>query len=198
MGALAATARAVVRPRRFLRCGGVSLAPCVCAAVVAIACGSGGSRGNSVTAEDSGVNTNGSSGGAGSDDDSGLAGSADSSGAVTGKPDGQVGPDAAGHYYASPTGTGSACSSTTPCSITQAQTAVRSAAGSASTDLAVELADGVYALATPLVFTAADSAANGHTVSWQAAANAHPVLSGGKPITGWTVSDAVKNIWKAP
>jgi hypothetical protein len=167
---------------------------------MAIACGSGGSRGNSVTAgsaEDSGVNADGNSGGAGSGNDSGPAGPADSSGPAGGNPDGQAGADAARHYYASPTGTGSACSSTAPCSITQAQVTVRSAAGAPSTDLVVELADGVYPLAAPLVFTASDSGSNGHTVTWQAATNAHPVLSGGKPITGWTVSDAGKTIWKA-
>src|SRR5690242_21344424 len=40
------------------------------------------------------------------------------------------------------------------------------------------------------VFTAADSGANGHTITWQAASGAHPVLSGGKSITGWAVSDS--------
>ena len=139
----------------------------------------------------------GSSGGTGSGNDSGQAGSTDSSGAAEGNPDSPAGAGAAGHYYVSPTGTGSSCSSAAPCSITQAQMAVRSAANAASTDLVVELADGVYPLSAPLVFTAADSAANGHTITWQAASNAQPVLSGGKPITGWTVSDSGKNIWKA-
>ena len=66
-----------------------------------------------------------------------------------------------------------------------------------NSDLVVELADGTYRLTAPLVFTAADSGTNGHTITWQAAAGAHPVLSGGKSITGWAVSDSSKNIWKA-
>jgi hypothetical protein len=65
------------------------------------------------------------------------------------------------------------------------------------TDIVVELADGVYPMAAPLTFTTADSGASGHTITWQAAAGAHPVLSGGKQITGWAVSDTAKNIWKA-
>ena len=101
------------------------------------------------------------------------------------------------HFYASPTGSGTECSSAAPCSITQAQTVVRSAAAAMQTDIIVELADGVYPLTATLTFTAADSGTNGHTITWQAATGAHPVLSGGKPITGWAVSDSGKNIWKA-
>jgi hypothetical protein len=66
-----------------------------------------------------------------------------------------------------------------------------------SEDLVVELADGVYRLEAPLVFGAADSGTSGHPVVWQAAAGAHPVLSGATRITGWTVADSRKNIWKA-
>ena len=104
---------------------------------------------------------------------------------------------AAGHYYVSPTGTGDACTVAAPCSIAQAQTVVRSAASGMQSDLVVELVDGTYRLTAPLIFTDADSGANGHTISWQAATGAHPVLSGGKQITGWAVSDSGKNIWKA-
>ena len=65
------------------------------------------------------------------------------------------------------------------------------------TDIVVELADGVYPLTATLTFDDADSGTNGHTITWQAASGAHPVLSGGKPISGWAVSDSGKNIWKA-
>lgn len=102
------------------------------------------------------------------------------------------------HYYVSPTGAGTTCSSAAPCSITQAQMSVQAAAPTMKSDLVVELVDGVYRLEAPLVFTAADSGANGHTILWQAAADAHPVISGAKKITGWTMSDAAKNIWTAP
>ncbi|HVT09648.1 MAG TPA: hypothetical protein VHO67_19440, partial [Polyangia bacterium] len=102
-----------------------------------------------------------------------------------------------GHFYVSPTGTGTACTSAAPCSLTQAKDAVRAAASAMTGDFVVELTDGVYRLAAPLSFTAADSGTNGHTITWQAATGAHPVLSGGVPVTGWTVSNAGKNIWKA-
>ena len=54
-----------------------------------------------------------------------------------------------------------------------------------SGDIVVQLADGVYRLSAPLRLTAADSGTNGHTVSWQAAPSAHPVISGARQVTGW-------------
>jgi hypothetical protein len=119
-----------------------------------------------------------------------------SAGGAAGRSAGGAG-GAAGPYYVSPNGTGAACSSAAPCSITQAQALVRAVATAMQADIAVNLADGIYRLATPLAFSAADSGANGHSIIWQAANGAHPVLSGGVPITGWTLSDSSKNIWKA-
>jgi hypothetical protein len=127
----------------------------------------------------------------------GTGGMTSSTGGGTGGLAGAGGTTSAGAFYVSPTGTGSTCTSDAPCSLTQAQTVVRAAATSTNIDLVVNLADGTYRLAAPLVFTAADSGKNGHTITWQAATGAHPVLSGGKSITGWTVSDSSKNIWKA-
>ncbi|WP_344056297.1 ricin-type beta-trefoil lectin domain protein, partial [Sphaerisporangium rubeum] len=99
--------------------------------------------------------------------------------------------------YAAPSGTGTACTSAQPCSLTSAQTAVRSLNGAMSGDIVVELADGVYRLSAPLRFTAADSGNNGYTVKWQAAAGARPVISGARAVTGWTQVDSGKNIWRA-
>lgn len=99
--------------------------------------------------------------------------------------------------YASPSGTGSACSSAQPCSLSAAQAAVRSQVASMSGDIIVQLADGVYRPAAPLKFTSADSGSGGHTVSWQAAPSAHPVITGAKAVTGWSLADSSKNIWKA-
>ena len=76
--------------------------------------------------------------------------------------------------YASPSGTGTACSSTQPCSLTAAQAAVRSSNDAMSDDIVVQLADGVYRLAAPLRLTADDSGSNGHAVVWQAAPSARP------------------------
>jgi hypothetical protein len=100
--------------------------------------------------------------------------------------------------YASPAGSGTACSATAPCSITQAQTSVRSMTSSMSGDIVVQLAGGTYRLTAPLVFNASDSGTNGHTVIWQAASGTTPVLSGGQQVTGWTLHDSGNNIWSAP
>src|SRR6185437_16586020 len=118
-------------------------------------------------------------------------------GSGTGGQSGAGGGTSNGTFYVSPSGTGSSCTSAAPCSITEGQTVVRSAASAMNGDLVVELADGTYRLTAPLVFTTADSGTNGHPITWQAAAGAHPVLSGGRSITGWAVSDSSKNIWKA-
>ncbi|MEU6430397.1 lectin [Microbispora sp. NPDC046973] len=99
--------------------------------------------------------------------------------------------------YASPSGSGTACSATQPCSLAGAQAAVRSQNASMSGDIVVQLADGQYRITSPLTFTAADSGNNGYTVIWQAAPGAHPVISGARQVTGWTVADSGRNIWKA-
>jgi hypothetical protein len=65
-------------------------------------------------------------------------------------------------------------------------------------DITVYLRGGTYRLAAPLSFGAADSGQHGHTVSYRAYPGETPVLSGGRPVTGWTLSDAAKNIWAAP
>ena len=100
--------------------------------------------------------------------------------------------------YASPTGSGTACSASAPCSLTQAQSSVRTMTANMSGDIVVQLAGGTYRLSAPLVFTAADSGTNGHTVTWQAAPGATPVLSGGQQVSGWTLHDSAANIWAAP
>ncbi|MFI0448894.1 ricin-type beta-trefoil lectin domain protein [Actinomadura sp. 6N118] len=99
--------------------------------------------------------------------------------------------------YASPSGSGSNCSAAQPCSLTAAQAAVRSLNGSMSGDIVVELADGVYRLSAPLRLTAADSGNNGYRVVWQAAPSARPVISGARAVTGWSLADSAKNIWRA-
>ncbi|WP_182909859.1 RICIN domain-containing protein [Microbispora sp. H13382] len=99
--------------------------------------------------------------------------------------------------YASPSGTGTACTSAQPCSLPAAQTAVRSQNSAMSGDIVVELADGVYRQTSPLRFTAADSGTNGYSVKWQAAQGARPVISGARAVTGWSLADSGKNIWRA-
>ncbi|MFC1431471.1 DUF1349 domain-containing protein [Streptacidiphilus sp. N1-3] len=97
--------------------------------------------------------------------------------------------------YASPGGSGSACTSAAPCSIQGAQTQVRSLDGSMTGDIDVQLAGGTYPLTSTWAFTGADSATNGHSITWQAAPGQTPVITGGSQLTGWTQSDSTKNIW---
>ncbi|UJW31170.1 right-handed parallel beta-helix repeat-containing protein [Saccharothrix sp. AJ9571] len=99
--------------------------------------------------------------------------------------------------HAAPSGTGIACTAADPCSLPAARAAVRSRVGSMSGDLVVELADGVYRLSEPLRLTAADSGNHGHRVVWRAAPSARPVFTGARAVTGWTLADAGKNIWRA-
>jgi hypothetical protein len=99
--------------------------------------------------------------------------------------------------FAAPTGTGSTCSAAQPCSLSGAQAAVRSLVSGMSGDIVVQLADGVYRLSAPLRLTAADSGTNGFTVRWQAAASARPTISGARTVTGWSLADSARNIWRA-
>ncbi|WP_207892191.1 right-handed parallel beta-helix repeat-containing protein [Streptacidiphilus pinicola] len=99
--------------------------------------------------------------------------------------------------YVSPTGSGTACSATAPCSLTQAKTSVEAVNGNMSGDIVVQLAGGTYRLTAPLSLGSADSGTNGHTVYWQAAPGQTPVISGGRQVTGWTLHDSTNNIYAA-
>ncbi|MFC1437176.1 discoidin domain-containing protein [Streptacidiphilus sp. N1-10] len=99
-------------------------------------------------------------------------------------------------YYVSPTGSGQACTTAAPCTLTTAQQLVRSATATAQGDIDVVLAGGTYRLASTLSFSAAagDGATSGHTVTYRAAAGATPVLSGGWQLTSWT--QGANGVWQ--
>lgn len=100
--------------------------------------------------------------------------------------------------YASPSGSGSACSSASPCALPAAQSAVRAQrAANSSADVTVLLADGTYRLSSTWTLGAADSGAAGHPVVWKAAPGAHPVVSGASQVTGWTQVGS-SGVWSAP
>jgi hypothetical protein len=94
-----------------------------------------------------------------------------------------------------PNGTGTACSASQPCSLGTAHARVPSA--NAAGDVTVVLTDGTYRLSEPLAFTAADGGRNGHAVEYRSAPGAHPIVSGGIAVTGWT-PDATTGAWSAP
>jgi hypothetical protein len=96
---------------------------------------------------------------------------------------------------ASPNGDGKRCDSKAPCTLSEAQH--RTQLVDAGADVEVVLADGTYRLSEPLTFTAADGGRNGHRVTYRNAAGAHPTISGGIPVVGWT-PDGATGIWSAP
>jgi hypothetical protein len=80
-------------------------------------------------------------------------------------------------------------------SLQRAQQAVRKV--NSDHDVNVELADGMYRLTVPLLFTVLDGGRNGHHVSWTAAQGAKPVISGANAVTGWKLFDKEKQIYVA-
>ncbi|WP_079063494.1 right-handed parallel beta-helix repeat-containing protein [Streptacidiphilus griseoplanus] len=106
--------------------------------------------------------------------------------ALLAAPQAAAGEPAPKTYHVAPQGEGQACNVTNPCSPTTARDKVRQAlAEGMDRDIEVRLADGTYPLDAPLTLGAADSGRDGHTVTWTAEPGAHPVLSGGRTITGW-------------
>ncbi len=80
-------------------------------------------------------------------------------------------------------------------SLTDAQAAVRRI--NQSNNVTVVLGDGIYTIRNPLKFSAEDGGQGAHTVSWQAAPGAHPVISGGMRVRGWKIYDQDRNIYVA-
>jgi hypothetical protein len=64
-------------------------------------------------------------------------------------------------------------------------------------DVVVRLDDGTYRLTRALTLRAADSGGNGHDIVFAGAPGAHPLISGGRHITGWTLFDRARGIYRA-
>lgn len=105
---------------------------------------------------------------------------------------------APGLIFAAPDGHGPDCSAQQPCSISRAKTVAAQLSAQGGSDVHVLLTGGTYQLPAPLTFTPADSGRNGHQVVWEAAPGAHPVLSGGVPISGWQQAGGNPQLWSAP
>lgn len=100
--------------------------------------------------------------------------------------------------YASPAGTGTACSVSRPCSITAARQAVEHLDGHLTGNIDVDLLGGTYHVPGGLTLGPRDSGRDGHDVVWQAAPGQHPVISGAVKVTGFRQYDKSENIWRAP
>ncbi|HWB67655.1 MAG TPA: right-handed parallel beta-helix repeat-containing protein [Mycobacteriales bacterium] len=96
---------------------------------------------------------------------------------------------------AAPHGTGSACTFAKPCGLRRAQAVARRAIRSMQSDVDVVLTGGTYHLSRPFRLTTADSGRHGFRTVYRAAAGAHPVLSGGRPLTGWRRVRGSANVW---
>ena len=81
--------------------------------------------------------------------------------------------------------------------IAQARDLVRTKNSAMTGDITVYLRGGTYPQATTLTFDDADSGNGGFYVKYVAYPGEHPLITGGKPITGWTVSDVTNNIYSA-
>jgi hypothetical protein len=79
--------------------------------------------------------------------------------------------------------------------VEKARQAVRALNQQMGGDIVVVLRGGTYRIDRTLVFEPEDSGGNGHNVIYRAQAGETPILSGGKPVTGWQVDE--KGRWKA-
>jgi NPCBM-associated, NEW3 domain of alpha-galactosidase len=100
--------------------------------------------------------------------------------------------------YASPDGSGTACTFAAPCGVSGAKAAVERSDGHMTSDIDVDLAGGTYHVPGGLQLSPQDSGSNGYHVVWQAAPGQHPVISGADKITGFTEYDKSLNVWRAP
>jgi len=102
-------------------------------------------------------------------------------------------------YYVSPTGSDANPGTLTQPfqTITKARDVVRTMNATMNGDIVVTLRGGTYPLASTIAFGTADGGKNGFYVRYVNYPGETPLLTGGQGITGWTLHDQAKNIWKA-
>lgn len=81
--------------------------------------------------------------------------------------------------------------------IDKARLTVRSINTSMNGDIMVYLRGGTHILTATIVFNEFDSGTNGFNIIYKAYPNEYPIISGERSISGWTVHDVSKNIYKA-
>jgi hypothetical protein len=101
-------------------------------------------------------------------------------------------------YYVSPTGSDSNPGTLAAPfqTIAKARDVVRTVNTTMTGDILVYLRGGTYPLSSTLAFGTSDGGSNGNFVRYLAYSGETPLVTGGKPITGWTIADQAKNIWK--
>ena len=112
---------------------------------------------------------------------------------------GPAAPQAQASYFVSPQGSDSnsgTCESPF-LTITKARDVVRARHPAMTGDIHVYLRGGTYPLSQTIQFTNADSGRNGHYIHYQAYKDEKPELSGALKVTGWTMHNPGKNIYRA-
>jgi hypothetical protein len=141
------------------------------------------------------------SAGRGGSTDAGSGGAANATGGAAGSVSGGAGgaPDVSGAIYVAPNGadTNPGTMSQPVKTVAKARDLVRAMTASMSADITVYLRGGTYPLASTLTFANADSGKNGFYVKYMAYPGEQPIITGGKAITGWTMSDAGNGIYSA-
>ncbi|MEV4864665.1 hypothetical protein [Streptomyces ossamyceticus] len=99
--------------------------------------------------------------------------------------------------YASPSGSGSTCSLSAPCSLEGAKSKVAGLTPGMAADINVYLRGGTYRLSQAFTVGASDSGRNGFKVVYAAYRGEKPLLSGGTKVSGFSVFDSGKNIYRA-
>lgn len=81
--------------------------------------------------------------------------------------------------------------------LSQARDAVRQVNRTMTNDIVVYLRGGEYQMTGVVDFGTQDSGFNGHRVIYKAFEDETPILTGGIYLTGWTLHDPEKNIYRA-
>lgn len=98
----------------------------------------------------------------------------------------------------SPGGSGQAFTPAQPGGLYDVRAKVRSMNRDMNGDIVVLLKQGWYALDRTFTLGPPDGGFNGRDVVFRAEEGGRVVLSGGRPVAGWTLHDASSKIWKAP
>jgi hypothetical protein len=80
--------------------------------------------------------------------------------------------------------------------LARARDVVRTVNSAMNGDIVVYLRGGTYPVSTTVSFGATDSGTNGFYVKYLNYPGETPLLTGGQPIGGWTVSGSANNIWQ--
>jgi hypothetical protein len=81
--------------------------------------------------------------------------------------------------------------------LAKARDLVRTINGSMSSEITVYLHGGTYPVTSTVVFSNADSGQNGFYVKYLAYPGEQPLITGGQPITGWTIPATGNGVYTA-